>query len=85
MWNKTAARQRSCRMPKRYLTKASSKAQGWMKSTKAMEIDGVGCFAQTTSERKNPDGSWSLTDSQAFAAGVKIADDENGGRKLVKI
>ena len=67
------------------LSKASSEAQGWMKSTKAMEVEGVGCFVQTTSERRNADGSWALTDSQAFAAGVRIADDENGGRKLVRI
>ena len=25
------------------ICKASSKAQGWMKSTKTLEIDGVGC------------------------------------------
>lgn len=31
--------------------KASSKAQGWMKSTKAMEISGVGCVVQVTTQQ----------------------------------
>jgi hypothetical protein len=31
--------------------KASSKAQGWMKSTKAMEISGIGCVVQVTTQQ----------------------------------
>lgn len=35
------------------LSKASSKKQGWMKSTKAMEIVGVGCVVQVTTQQMN--------------------------------
>lgn len=33
------------------ICKASSKAEGWMKSTKAMEIKGVGCIVQVTTQQ----------------------------------
>jgi len=34
------------------ISKASSEAEGWMKSTKAMEIEGVGCVVQVTTQQK---------------------------------
>jgi len=37
--------------------KASSGTEGWMKSTKAMEVPG-GCVVQTTTQQLNPDGSY---------------------------
>ena len=72
------------------ISKASSENEGWMKSTKAMEIDFVGCVVQTTTQQRNPDGSYSLTDAVAFVPGVKIQVIKNDqeeiiGRKLVKI
>ena len=33
------------------ISKASSKAEGWMKSTKAMEITGIGCVVQVTTQQ----------------------------------
>ena len=33
------------------ICKASSKSEGWMKSTKAMEIAGVGCVVQVTTQQ----------------------------------
>jgi len=33
------------------LCKASSDSQGWMKSTKAMQIFGVGCLVQVTTQQ----------------------------------
>ena len=33
------------------ISKASSKEEGWMKSTKAMEIEGVGCVVQVTTQQ----------------------------------
>ena len=69
----------------RLLCKASSKEQGWMKSTKAIQIDGVGCVVQVTTQQKNPDGSYAVAEAITFVPGVKIADDEFGGRKLVAI
>jgi len=38
------------------ISKASSKKEGWMKSTKAMQIDGVGCVVQVTTQQANDTG-----------------------------
>jgi hypothetical protein len=38
------------------ICKASSKAEGWMKSTKAMQIDGVGCIVQVSTQQINETG-----------------------------
>lgn len=38
------------------ICKASSEKEGWMKSTKAMQIDGVGCVVQVTTQQANPLG-----------------------------
>jgi hypothetical protein len=35
------------------ICKAWSENEGWMKSTKAMEIPGVGCIIQTTTQQEN--------------------------------
>jgi hypothetical protein len=67
----------------RLLCKASSAKEGWMKSSKAMEIEGVGCFVQVTTQQRNPDGSYALAEAISFAPNTKIIDDENNGRKLI--
>jgi hypothetical protein len=61
----------------RLLCKASSKSQGWMKSCKAMEVPG-GCVVQVTTQQGD-----NVAEALTFVPGVKIADDVNGGRKLV--
>lgn len=66
------------------LCKASSVGEGWMKSTKAMEIPGVGCVVQVTTQQENPDGSYAVAEALSFVPGVTIVEDENDGRKLVK-
>lgn len=66
----------------RLLCKASSQNEGWMKSSKAMEVPG-GCVVQVTTQQKNIDGTYSVAEALTFVPGVKIADDENGGWKLV--
>ena len=38
------------------LCKASSEKEGWMKSTKAMEIPGVGCVVQVTTQQVSDTG-----------------------------
>jgi len=65
------------------LCKASSEAEGWMKSTKAMNT-GTGCVVQVTTQQQNPDGSYSVAEALTFVPGVTIAEDSNGGRKLVQ-
>ena len=64
------------------LCKASSEAEGWMKSTKAMEIDGVGCVVQVTTQQRNGDGSYAVAEAVAFVPGVTIVEYESGGRTL---
>ncbi|GMR15857.1 MAG: hypothetical protein BMS9Abin31_0151 [Gammaproteobacteria bacterium] len=63
------------------LSKASSEKQGWMKSSKAMEVPG-GCVVQVTTQQRNPDGSYSVAEALTFVPGVAIEGDETG-RKLI--
>lgn len=66
------------------LGKASSKSQGWMKSTKAMEISGRGCLVQVTTQQKNPDGSYSIAEAITYVPKVFVSSVlSNGGRELV--
>lgn len=61
------------------LCKASSKDGGWMKSTKAYEIPGAGVIVQTTTQQHG-----NVAEALVFVGCVKIVDDVNGGKKLVK-
>jgi hypothetical protein len=63
----------------RLLCKASSKAEGWMKSCKAMETPS-GCVVQVTTQQ-----GANVAEALTFVPGVKIADDVNNGRKLVSL
>ena len=63
------------------LCKASSQNEGWMKSTKAMEIPN-GCVVQVTTQQRNQDGSYAVAEAVTFVPGVKVVEDVNGGRKL---
>lgn len=54
------------------ICKASSKKQGWMKSTKAMEIPGVGCLVQATTQQLNPNGTYSIAEALTFVPGTTI-------------
>ena len=62
------------------LCKASSKEQGWMKSCKAMEIRGMGCVVQVTTQQGD-----NIAEALVFIPNVVIIPDVNGGRKLVPI
>lgn len=44
------------------ISKASSEAEGWMKSTKAMQA-GTSVVIQVTTQQRNPDGSYSLAEA----------------------
>lgn len=60
------------------LSKASSINEGWMKFTKAMEIPGVGCLVQVTTQQGDQ-----VAEALCFVPGVKIVEDaDKGGRKL---
>ena len=72
------------------ISKASSVAEGWMKSTKAMEIEDVGCVVQVTTQQ-----GLNVSEALTFVPGVKIQEEYNSeqveqvetvtSRKLVKI
>ncbi len=64
------------------LCKASSEEEGWMKSTKAMNV-GNGCVVQVTTQQRNGDLTYSVAEALTYVPGVHIEDDENNGRKLV--
>ncbi|MEL6663360.1 MAG: hypothetical protein AAFR33_10175 [Pseudomonadota bacterium] len=53
------------------LCKASSEAEGWMKSTKAMQVAG-GCLVQVTTQQRNPDGSYALAEAVTFVPDVQV-------------
>ena len=63
----------------RLLSKASSQEEGWMKSTKVMEVKAKqgrpgGCFLQVTTQQRNPDGSYAVAEAIVFAPGLRHAD-----------
>jgi hypothetical protein len=62
------------------ICKASSKSQGWMKSTKAMEIPGKGCLIQVSTQQGD-----NVAEAICFVPDVVIlVDDESGNKKIVK-
>ena len=69
----------------RLLSKANSESEGWMKSTKAMEVPGIGCVVQVTTQQKNKDGTYSIAEALTFVPYVCIVDDINNGRKLIMV
>ena len=65
------------------ICKASSDQEGWMKSTKAMQIDGVGCVVQVTTQQGD-----NVAEALTFVPGVRIEEidgDKTKGRRLVAI
>jgi len=60
------------------LSKASSETEGWMKSTKAMEIVNAGCLVQVTTQQRNPDGSYVVAEALTFVPGVVIRRSKKG-------
>ena len=67
------------------ISKAFSKSENWMKSTKAMQIDGIGCVVQVTTQQGD-----NVAEALTFVPNVKIETivDQGGnivGRKLVSL
>ena len=59
------------------ICKASSKAEGWMKSTKAMEIENVGCVIQVTTQQGD-----NIAEALTFVPGVEIHTKEDGTKDI---
>jgi len=60
------------------ISKASSKAEGWMKSTKAMQIDGLGCVVQVTTQQGE-----NVAEAITFVPSVKIEESFDNEGKVV--
>jgi len=57
------------------ISKASSKAEGWMKSTKAMEVPKIGCVIQVTTQQRNSNGTYSIAEAITFVPSCCIQDE----------
>lgn len=69
------------------LCKASSQSEGWMKSTKAMQVSN-GAVVQVTTQQRNPDGSYAIAEALTFIPGgymdtVKDSDGNIIGRRII--
>jgi len=67
------------------ISKASSQNEGWMKSTKAMQIDRVGCVLQVTTQQGD-----NIAEALSFVPGVRVYEEFNDegvviSRSIVKI
>lgn len=71
----------------RLIAKASSEAEGWMKSTKAMPA-GNSVVVQVTTQQRNPDGSYSVAEAVTTVPDAIIAefyeDDQVTYRTIVQ-
>lgn len=67
------------------ISKASSNREGWMKSTKAMEIPGMGCVVQVTTQQRNIDLTYSIAEALIYVPGARILGDGKKGRQIVKL
>ena len=64
------------------LCKASSKEEGFMKSTKVCNVSG-GCVIQVTTLQRNNDGTNAIAEALTYVPGVHI-DRESDPRVLIK-
>ncbi len=62
------------------ISKASSECEGWMKSTKAMEIPGIGCVIQVTTQQGD-----NVAEALVFVPGVQISADTGYDPRIVPI
>ena len=64
----------------RLISKAHSEKEGWMKSTKAMEIPHVGCVIQVTTQQGD-----NIAEALVFVPGVCIRANGNDDLEIVKV
>lgn len=60
------------------LSKASSKEENWMKSTKAMEIGGIGCIVQVTTQQNNQ-----IAEALTFVPNTRIEEIKNDKDEVI--
>ena len=59
------------------ICKAASQAEGWYKTTKAMEIPHVGCLIQTETHIDNGGDEAALSQALTFVPGVSICEKKD--------
>lgn len=59
------------------ICKASSAHEGWMKSTKAYDVEGLGVIVQVTTQQKNQDNTYSLAEACCFVPGATVSVEKN--------
>jgi hypothetical protein len=64
------------------LAKAGSQSEGWMRSTKALQV-GPHVILQVSERQKNADGSYSIDNDLIRVENVRIVRDVKDGHKLV--
>lgn len=64
------------------ICKASSEDEGWMKSTKAMQIKNKGTLVQVTTQQRNPDGSYAIAESVVFVPFAEIEEETHYNKVL---
>ena len=62
------------------LCKASSKQEGWMKSTKAMEIENYGCVIQVSTQQ-----GYQVAEAITFIPGIKIEETFSEKDKVISV
>ena len=63
----------------------SSEKEGWRGSVTAMQA-GAGCVVQTSTQQRNPDGSYALSQALTYVPGVRVGPLKlDGGRSLLPI
>lgn len=65
------------------ITKSWSKDQGWMRSTKGLEIRGIGVVVNSCTQQRNPDGSWALSEALSFIPGTSLIEHKNEKGEVV--
>lgn len=65
------------------LCKASSENEGWMKSSKAMEVAGIGCIVQVTTQQRGIDGTYAVAEAVTFVPGAMIEEIKDDNDKVV--
>jgi hypothetical protein len=61
------------------LGKAASPAQGWMKSTKVLPVDGLGCLVQVTTQQGDR-----LAEALTWVPGAALLRRDDGSHALVQ-
>lgn len=64
------------------ICKASSESEGWMKSTKAMQIKDKGTLVQVTTQQRNDDGTYAISEAITFVPFTRVEEETHYNKVL---